>query len=386
MLGSAWAQETGEKAVSAPAQKMPEYFGVFARLKDGSLVELDKRPIYKTKWIEGDTIASMQLVTAPLRDFTLNPPKVELDLALVDHFLYHFDQGIGDKNQWLNHFYSVQGLRGKFFDTRGKPPTPFHAWDAFLSLNMAHGSEAGVRISKAGENLYKLILAEGKNWAAIQEEMIAGSGPQKRTIPVAVAGLLYADHFYQFRVKRPEIAGPKLTAFTLDLAAYRPEKPPGSEVGEALRIGESDGKTVLKANEGGKLAPRNLALAGDFTVKAEVGYLSVSSFSMSVASEKTAHHLSLANAKTFTFAGKNTPIPLEPNQPKVKLPKALRSPSPPPKPFLFTFQRKADTLTVSCNTTLLGTIPLPASEIIQQAQLAGFAEQTAVHSFRITSP
>jgi hypothetical protein len=71
MIGGAWAQEADEKAAPAPAQKMPEYFGVFARLKDGSLVELDKRPIYKTKWIEGDMIASMQLVTTPLRDFTL---------------------------------------------------------------------------------------------------------------------------------------------------------------------------------------------------------------------------------------------------------------------------------------------------------------------------
>ena len=174
-------------AQSAPGTKMPDYFGVFARLTDGSLVELEKHPTFKTRWLKGYGSVSISTITGtPFRPFTVGAPKPEIDLAKVDHFLIHGETKVSESS--LSHFIASQRSEGQFFDIKGETGS-FKSWEGFLDLGDSHDAAAGLRAAKLGENLYKVFFPEAGRWQQIKDELLQRKTKSK--LPIDLAGLYY---------------------------------------------------------------------------------------------------------------------------------------------------------------------------------------------------
>lgn len=174
------------------AEKLPEYFGVYARYNDGTLIELEKKANFTTQWRTNEVTLD-QMSRLPAYSYVMEKPKVVLDMSKVDAFFISGEQGIA-ANTAMYYFTDAAGFPGKFFENRGPGGKNENT---FINVGETCGPNDGMKYKKVKDGLYQFAFPVSENEGYKFCDLIQGK-TGARGAPISFYGWFYNNQFWTF--------------------------------------------------------------------------------------------------------------------------------------------------------------------------------------------
>lgn len=258
------------------AENLPEYFGVYARYKNGELVEIKEQSHSRT----GSSclvISGNDSGKVPSRLYVTEMPKVELDLSQVDSFYIYGDSKI-EKNTAIYYFADYKYFNDSLCTEKGFGKTK----PVYIDIEFGCGPSDGMKYKKVKDDLYmfKFPVEESGEYkyCDMYSGKKAGSGENryKPLTQVSFYGWYYGERFYTFSTVQsvpfePELISQqkkessaseddsekaitdkskqKSSSKSKEVSKPKAIDSPKSDVASKEKAGESLPKTVAKPND-----------------------------------------------------------------------------------------------------------------------------------------
>lgn len=191
---------------------IPENFGVFARLTNGDLVELDRMSdVQRTKMLffgDGDSISTSEAYSAPNMNYILKKPTVTIDMDEVEGFIVFGEKELNDR-VIINYFADAKSFNGRFFDNKGKGGVNE---ETFMAQGWGCGKSDGVKYKKINEDMYLYELPSKEEgdykYCSLKTFKEAGKGTRKSPhVGIDFYGWYYDGVYWTFNVEDEDSEG-----------------------------------------------------------------------------------------------------------------------------------------------------------------------------------
>lgn len=205
LIATLWLTACGEPEI-------PESYGVYARLTNGDLVQLDREgEIQNTKMVffgNSSSISMSEAIKAPRFNYILRKPNTTIEMDEVEGFIV-FGEKQPDKNVRIKYFADAMSFNGKFFDNNGKGAVNEAT---YLDQGWSCAQADGMSYKKLQENMYLFALPdtekEAYKFCQLASYKEAGKGSRKSPhVAVDFYGWYYDGAYWTFNVAEEDSDG-----------------------------------------------------------------------------------------------------------------------------------------------------------------------------------
>lgn len=190
-----------DKAKGAPSEpatvKLPHY-GVFLRLKDGTIKELEPKPYGRAQWIEGNPkfLRAGDFLSLPNISYTYGKPEVEIDPGeFQDLLIYGSD--IGKPSGSIDWYHDLKNAGGRVWGVTLK-----EGETTYVTKGVFFGPQGGLRMAPLGNETLRLFYPDPKKAASMEKLCQNGLVEKGKTTTANALGVSLGQQVYQFGIKR----------------------------------------------------------------------------------------------------------------------------------------------------------------------------------------
>jgi len=134
--------------------QIPEHYGIYARLDNGSLVELERIDNHYTSKLifvnNSNEVSMHELFNASLYSYVTEMPSTSLNMKRIKGFIVYGEKQI-QKETGIYYFSRGNSIKAKFFDNKGPGNTNEKT---FIALGYYCGIPDGMKYKKINEDMY----------------------------------------------------------------------------------------------------------------------------------------------------------------------------------------------------------------------------------------
>lgn len=187
-----------QASTSLAANRLPEYYGVYARYKSGELIQLKAIAPSLTQVVFPGTIESV--LRSPRFHYVTTEPITTLDMNKVNAFIIYGDAKI-ENNTQIYYFGQLINKKAGFFENKGHGDET----DSYLNIGYTCGPNDGMQYKKIkdGMYIYSFPVKEATDYkfCDLKTGKIAHTPELQADTPVDFFGWYYAGQFWTFKTK-----------------------------------------------------------------------------------------------------------------------------------------------------------------------------------------